>query len=205
MKKRLARIGFDPVTHKPKTAILASADGDPKNNSNLSHIAQWESARLQAEARFVRQSKLLKPAPPAPPQCLDFNLRAWETLLMSKSLLTAGGGGGGDDGGVGRATNIEQEVGSLGIFGDVHGNNGEQFKAPTLTMSAALDFNEALGECGDNECGELLEALLLQHSYNNSGFDVGNARTLEQYNNINENDQDVIMNEGLTNTYMLWS
>lgn len=205
MKKRLAKIGFDPVTHKPKIAILASADGDPKNNSNLSHIAQWESARLQAEARFVRQSKLLKPAPPAPPQCLDFDLRAWETLLMSKSLLAAGGGGGGggDDGGVGRATNIEQ--GSLGIFGDVHGNNGEQFKAPTLTMSAALDFNEALGECGDNECGELLEALLLQHSYNNTGFDVGNARTLEQYNNINENDQEVIMDEGLTNTYMLWS
>ncbi|KAM2924159.1 hypothetical protein COP2_040305 [Malus domestica] len=58
LKKRLAKIGLDPATHKPKAAILGSANGDPKNLSNLSHIAQWESARIQAEARFVKESKL---------------------------------------------------------------------------------------------------------------------------------------------------
>ncbi|KAH7554562.1 hypothetical protein JRO89_XS12G0236600 [Xanthoceras sorbifolium] len=32
--------------------------GQSKNAANLSHMAQWESARLEAEARLVRESKL---------------------------------------------------------------------------------------------------------------------------------------------------
>ncbi|OVA12209.1 SANT/Myb domain [Macleaya cordata] len=59
LKKRLAKMGIDPVTHKPKSATLSSIDGQQvKNESNLSHMAQWESARLEAEARLVRESKL---------------------------------------------------------------------------------------------------------------------------------------------------
>ncbi|PQQ00690.1 transcription factor MYB32 [Prunus yedoensis var. nudiflora] len=59
LKKRLELKGYDPVTHRPKTTIFGFANGstdDPKTGSNLNHIAQWESARLQAEARFVRDS-----------------------------------------------------------------------------------------------------------------------------------------------------
>lgn len=62
LKKRLAKMGIDPVTHKPKNdALVSAADGgsqQSKNAANLSHIAQWESARLEAEARLARQSKL---------------------------------------------------------------------------------------------------------------------------------------------------
>ncbi|XP_051121087.1 transcription factor MYB16 [Andrographis paniculata] len=60
LKKRLAKMGIDPVTHKPKNDALLSSDGhsNSKNAANLSHMAQWESARLEAEARLVRQSKL---------------------------------------------------------------------------------------------------------------------------------------------------
>ncbi|KAJ6402532.1 hypothetical protein OIU84_014600 [Salix udensis] len=58
LKKRLAKMGIDPVTHKPKNAALLSSDGQTKNAANLSHVAQWESARLEAEARLVRESKL---------------------------------------------------------------------------------------------------------------------------------------------------
>ncbi|XP_021770845.1 transcription factor MYB106-like [Chenopodium quinoa] len=63
LKKRLAKMGIDPVTHKPKNdALLPAANGgsgqQSKNAANLSHIAQWESARLEAEARLARQSKL---------------------------------------------------------------------------------------------------------------------------------------------------
>ncbi|KAM7268413.1 hypothetical protein ACFE04_010579 [Oxalis oulophora] len=59
LKKRLAKMGIDPVTHKPKNDVLLSNDGQSsKNASNLSHIAQWESARLEAEARLIRESKL---------------------------------------------------------------------------------------------------------------------------------------------------
>lgn len=58
LKKRLAKMGIDPVTHKPKNDALLSSDGQNKNSANLSHMAQWESARLEAEARLVRESKL---------------------------------------------------------------------------------------------------------------------------------------------------
>ncbi|POO03499.1 MYB transcription factor [Trema orientale] len=59
LKKRLTKMGIDPVTHKPKTDALGSGSGNPKDAANLSHMAQWESARLEAEARLVRESKLL--------------------------------------------------------------------------------------------------------------------------------------------------
>jgi len=59
LKKRLDKMGIDPVTHKPKNdAILSTTEGHSKSASNLSHMAQWESARLEAEARLVRESKL---------------------------------------------------------------------------------------------------------------------------------------------------
>ncbi|KAJ0105220.1 hypothetical protein Patl1_18785 [Pistacia atlantica] len=57
IKKRLAMMGIDPVTHRPKVASLGAADGDPKNASNLSHMAQWETARLEAETRLVKESR----------------------------------------------------------------------------------------------------------------------------------------------------
>ncbi|CAI9758673.1 unnamed protein product [Fraxinus pennsylvanica] len=61
VKKRLSILGIDPVTHKPKNDFsIMSDDGDQtsKNAANLTHMAQWESARLEAEARLARQSKL---------------------------------------------------------------------------------------------------------------------------------------------------
>ncbi|KAK4426211.1 Transcription factor [Sesamum alatum] len=58
LKKRLAKMGIDPVTHRPKNDALLSGDGKSKNAANLSHMAQWESARLEAEARLARQSKI---------------------------------------------------------------------------------------------------------------------------------------------------
>ncbi|KAI4328474.1 hypothetical protein L6164_020826 [Bauhinia variegata] len=50
LKKRLLKMGIDPSTHKPKTAT---------RYEYLSHITQWESVRLQAEARLVRESKMV--------------------------------------------------------------------------------------------------------------------------------------------------
>ncbi|XP_052195004.1 transcription factor MYB16 [Diospyros lotus] len=97
LKKRLANMGIDPVTHKPKNDALLSIDGHSKNAANLTHMAQWESARLEAEARLVRQSKLLRsnslphkltspapapavPASASPPPCLDM-LKAWSDSI----------------------------------------------------------------------------------------------------------------------------
>ncbi|CAN1312473.1 Transcription factor MYB106 [Linum perenne] len=93
LKKRLSLMGIDPATHRSKTAALRRLDGgDPKNASNLSHMAQWESARLEAEARLARKSNLLRHPAAAgthprqlayssrlapPPRCLDV-LRVWQ-------------------------------------------------------------------------------------------------------------------------------
>lgn len=82
-------MGIDPVTHKPKGgASVVSGDGQSKSNANLSHVAQWESARLETEARLVRESKLWAPSMPTPlsPQCLptlqqhqlDHMIRSWQ-------------------------------------------------------------------------------------------------------------------------------
>nr|QHI08137.1 MYB16-like protein [Boehmeria nivea] len=114
LKKRLTKMGIDPVTHKPKTDTLGSSSGNPKDAANLSHMAQWESARLEAEARLVRESKLIvttntnanangggaqlgsAPAQPhhqfigkaggsaPPPPCLDV-LKAWQSSWSSSA------------------------------------------------------------------------------------------------------------------------
>ncbi|KAF6171826.1 hypothetical protein GIB67_007347 [Kingdonia uniflora] len=50
IKKQLAKDGIDPVTHKPMYLNPSTA--------KVSHIAQWESARLEAEERLVLQSNI---------------------------------------------------------------------------------------------------------------------------------------------------
>ncbi|KAL0363930.1 UNVERIFIED_CONTAM: Transcription factor [Sesamum angustifolium] len=93
LKKKLIKMGLDPITHKPKNHALGC--GQPKDIANLSHMAQWESARLEAEARIVRESKLVSnvyrstvapptprpssvaPPPPSRPPCLDV-LKVWQ-------------------------------------------------------------------------------------------------------------------------------
>ncbi|KAK9276150.1 hypothetical protein L1049_005681 [Liquidambar formosana] len=108
LKKRLAKMGIDPMTHKPKM------DANSKDAANRSHMAQWENARLEAEARSVRESKLAfnplqnqlgssasadqlldKAAAPLMQPCLDV-LRACQGLPWSKTAkndFTFPGGG----------------------------------------------------------------------------------------------------------------
>nr|GMD29621.1 myb-related protein 306-like [Ipomoea batatas] len=83
LKKKLSKMGIDPMTHKPK---INSSFGSA---ANLSHMAQWETARLEAEARLVRPSKFIgsslisprhfrnNPPPPKVPPPLDV-LKAWQ-------------------------------------------------------------------------------------------------------------------------------
>ncbi|KAF0890412.1 hypothetical protein E2562_002794 [Oryza meyeriana var. granulata] len=68
LKKRLAKMGIDPVTHKPRSDVAGAGGGGAaggaagaqhaKAAAHLSHTAQWESARLEAEARLAREAKL---------------------------------------------------------------------------------------------------------------------------------------------------
>lgn len=111
LKKRLAMVGVDPETHKPVSVVaaLGSANGasDIKKVTNLIHTAQWESARLEAEARLVRKSSKRSqndlPTPPlnkrsaysrfsggAPARCLDI-LKAWERLQFKSIVIDNNG------------------------------------------------------------------------------------------------------------------
>ncbi|XP_037479957.1 transcription factor MYB16-like [Triticum dicoccoides] len=52
LKKRLAKMGIDHVTHK-------ATNGAPVGTAaSLNHMAQWESARLEAEGRLARESRM---------------------------------------------------------------------------------------------------------------------------------------------------
>ncbi|KAI7751190.1 hypothetical protein M8C21_027802 [Ambrosia artemisiifolia] len=89
LKKRLTKMGIDPITHKSRTAV----------NTNLSHMTQWENARLEAEARLVRGPKIAsnfyqrfhygsspvvnKTSRSPQPLCLDV-LKAWQGITLSK-------------------------------------------------------------------------------------------------------------------------
>ncbi|KAJ0237282.1 Transcription factor MYB106 [Hirschfeldia incana] len=99
LKKRLVKMGIDPVTHKHKNETLSSSTGQSKNLATLSHMAQWESARLEAEARLARESKLLhlqhyqnsnlnKPA--APNHCLT-NKASTNWTKPNEEILTGKG------------------------------------------------------------------------------------------------------------------
>ncbi|XP_066333982.1 transcription factor MYB16-like [Miscanthus floridulus] len=68
LKKRLAKMGIDPVTHKPRSDALGTGGGGPGGGAAGAqhaegHTAQWESARLEAEAR----TRSLPPPPPLRP------------------------------------------------------------------------------------------------------------------------------------------
>ncbi|KAE8710200.1 Transcription factor MYB28 [Hibiscus syriacus] len=100
LKKRLIKMGIDPVTHKPRVDALGSF-GHGCHDANLNHMAQWERARLEAEARAAvsRDSSNKQALPnlgriqpkfhpgtdPLPistprPKCLDV-LKAWEGMV----------------------------------------------------------------------------------------------------------------------------
>ncbi|KAI3452863.1 hypothetical protein Pfo_009526 [Paulownia fortunei] len=99
LKKKLTKMGIDPMTHKPKNH--APGSGQAKDFANLCHMAQWESARLEAEARLARESKKLEsnpynllkataiaPPPPPRPPCLDV-LKVWAWTNPGKDISTA--------------------------------------------------------------------------------------------------------------------
>lgn len=83
LKKRLVQMGLDPVSHKP---ALETCESESSKSSVLSHMAQWEYARLQAESRLVKEcSKSARHPtnsfvePEEENQSSDYFLRAWKS------------------------------------------------------------------------------------------------------------------------------
>ncbi|KAM1053100.1 hypothetical protein TB2_000587 [Malus domestica] len=75
LRKGLVSMGIDPQTHEPLSSNCLS------NNASASaatrHMAQWESARLEAEARLSRDSSLFSRVPEKSES--DHFLRLWNS------------------------------------------------------------------------------------------------------------------------------
>ncbi|KAL2465421.1 myb domain protein [Abeliophyllum distichum] len=70
-------MGIDPQTHEPSSTSNSFLKRLPASSSTC-HMAQWESARLEAEARLSKESLLLIP------MCMgksdsNFFLRLWNS------------------------------------------------------------------------------------------------------------------------------
>ncbi|KAG8391807.1 hypothetical protein BUALT_Bualt01G0225300 [Buddleja alternifolia] len=75
LKKRLLLMGIDPQTHEPSSI---SSLNRPPSSPSTRHMAQWESARLEAEARLSRDPLLLIPSPHGKSES-DYFLRLWNS------------------------------------------------------------------------------------------------------------------------------
>ncbi|XP_021299731.1 transcription factor MYB16-like [Herrania umbratica] len=198
LKKRLIKMGIDPMTHKPRADASIFPSGPGKSASNLTHMAQWESARLEAEARLVRESKqvvsnpiqpktqfsptsgqLIKDiaaATPGRPRCLDV-LKAWQGVVAGMFAFSS------QDLGSPTSTlsfpNGTVRAPVNGLAGRTDGEMGLHESASTGwrgTASTDLDGQDSL-KCVDhmsNQMQELEEKILdsfveLQHVTDSAG------------------------------------
>ncbi|GAV76463.1 Myb_DNA-binding domain-containing protein [Cephalotus follicularis] len=88
LKKRLVCMGLDPKTHQPFTSLGPTL----KSPATLAtrHMAQWESARLEAEARLSRESILYNPSPLEKSES-DYFLRIWNSEVGDSFRKLKGG------------------------------------------------------------------------------------------------------------------
>ncbi|KAK4430017.1 Transcription factor [Sesamum alatum] len=168
LKKRLTRMGIDPVTYKPKN------NPDRHAANLLSHMAQWETARLEAEARLVRESKLLSklqllrkftapPPPPPPPHpaappCLDV-LKVWRATAAPNCFFSSPG-------------SLESPTSTLNFC------STSTLTVPTVSSAAQNDVisMNSSGACGVGKVNSYKEVKLgtMENSSTSSHLDSGN-------------------------------
>ncbi|XP_071692250.1 transcription factor MYB16-like [Rutidosis leptorrhynchoides] len=185
LKKRLTKMGIDPVSHKPKNDTLMCSARQSKSVANLSHMAQWESARLEAEARLAKQSKLLfsgpiqkdkgsieslststnltGPVSGSPIRCLDI-LKAWNTVWNNKHNKTDARNGNED---------LESPTSTLSTTGV-----GE-----CLTNIFEFVGGNSSGSCDDGTTGEKQIGNLIPLT---SEFNEMSTSSIDNYNNVDE-------------------
>ncbi|GER44602.1 myb domain protein 16 [Striga asiatica] len=182
LKKRLARMGIDPTTHKPKET---GPTGPSRQSAAIvSHMAQWESARLEAEARLVRECRILsklrllhetasraQPLPPAAassPPCLDV-LRVWQGTTVGRNwffgsptstLNFVGDAVRVSEGVDGKMGNSTLPVNESMFFADINGcvrvSEGVEGKMENLTLP--ISDNTCWVDCNDSvEISEAVE------------------------------------------------
>ncbi|KAK7340235.1 hypothetical protein VNO77_20933 [Canavalia gladiata] len=74
LKKRLKNMGLDPKTHEPMTSSSSYPIHKAHASVSTRHMAQWESARLEAEARLSNESSKFNKTTDS-----DYFLRIWNS------------------------------------------------------------------------------------------------------------------------------
>jgi hypothetical protein len=80
LKKRLAQMGVDPVTHT--TSSSAGLALSPLVSTQLAHSSQWHCALAEAEARLSRSAPNSLASTPAPHPSSLF-MRSWKTNVLA--------------------------------------------------------------------------------------------------------------------------
>ncbi|KAI4366692.1 hypothetical protein MLD38_022538 [Melastoma candidum] len=143
LKKRLTKMGIDPVTHKPKNDALHSSDGQSKSAAKLSHMAQWESARLEAEARLARESKL-RSQPLKHQRNPSRPLVAFKSWMGSSSKSSNGSPKGVP--GIGNGGDLESPTSTLTLSDGTHGVTNNSVRRHSKQM---IEFVGASGSSSD--------------------------------------------------------
>ncbi|XP_073312619.1 transcription factor MYB17-like [Primulina huaijiensis] len=77
LKKRLLQVGIDPQTHEQAFVSNLSSSNRLPSSPSTRHMAQWENARLEAEARLSKESLLL--ISKVQKSDTDYFLRLWNS------------------------------------------------------------------------------------------------------------------------------
>ncbi|KAK6142833.1 hypothetical protein DH2020_023181 [Rehmannia glutinosa] len=87
LKKQLLQMGIDPQTHEPSSSTSNGPQNRLPSSPSTRHMAQWESARLEAEARLsCRESHLSIPSPVGKSDG-DFFIQLWNSRLAKRLNL----------------------------------------------------------------------------------------------------------------------
>ncbi|PHT74496.1 Protein ODORANT1 [Capsicum annuum] len=197
LRKRLLSMGIDPQTHEH----LSDPNGlvrRPATSSLARHLAQWESARLEAEARLSRESQFLVPSSVGRSET-DYFLRIWNSEIGEsfrklkkgeKSACHSPASQASSCTKYGSASGITTEV-EIGVAGSpVTGSNQNECMEWKIGQPYTEDFLQGADTCSSNamdeDSSESALQLLLDFPSNNDMSFLGHSDSYSLYPFLSE-------------------
>ncbi|XP_055817308.1 transcription factor MYB17-like [Solanum dulcamara] len=196
LKKRLLSMGIDPQTHEQYSdpnGLLRR----PAISPSARHLAQWESARLEAEARLSRESQFLVPSSVGRSET-DYFLRIWNSEIGEafkkfkkgeKHACQSPASQASSCTKYGSASGITTEV-ELSVAGSpVMGSNQNEYKKWKIGQPYTEDFLQGSDTSSSNAMEDSSESalqLLLDFPSNNDMSFLGQSDSYSLYPFLSE-------------------
>ncbi|KAH7302042.1 hypothetical protein KP509_23G053600 [Ceratopteris richardii] len=202
LKKRLIKMGIDPVTHKPQCSTLVSANNyrsslvpasnaSAGNLSAVNHMAQWESVRLETEARLAREAEMRAKGTWRPSSSVHYLTQQSRSPdvhdLSSKRTFASVA-----NGSTGTGIQMQLNAASNGVFGEL---DFGKLRADISFMASCLVKNDNLTTFQQRMCSpyiamsetELSNSLIKweKTSQSNAGMAWSDSLKLKSSNNMN--------------------